>query len=317
MTTHAPALTDVAPDIDDRTATALARADATQGNGPEAFGAVLEATLAAAAVGAAVAAPYATRLWFTPWRFDAGDRVRDREAAWLQGVRPHRLRAAGRDLAAFDTGTGPTVLLVHGWGDSAARLGAFVHPLRARGLRVLGVDLPGHGGSGADPTDLYELTDVVQALIEEQAVEAVVAHSLGGQAAIKALRHATRVRAAAILAPAVSLDLSVATFQAMFALPDAAVLGLRDEITRRYGEGVWAEFDARGDVAHLDVPALVVHSDDDDRVHRADVADLAARWSSAQLTARSGLGHTKVLRDPQVVADVVDFVGRQLDQERS
>ena len=43
---------------------------------------------------------------------------------------------------------------------------------------------------------------------------------------------------------------------------------------------------------------------------RADGVQLADAWPIADLHSTDGLGHQRILRDPDVIAEVVDFVGR-------
>src|SRR5262249_10337057 len=55
------------------------------------------------------------------------------------------LRGACGDLAVWHWGSGPRVLLVHGWGGHAGRLSAFVAPLLDAGFGVVSFDAPAHG----------------------------------------------------------------------------------------------------------------------------------------------------------------------------
>ena len=71
------------------------------------------------------AAWLAERLFLSPPRFRAPDRERD----LLGRARPITLRVAGRRIAAWTRGTGPRVLLVHGWGGRGSQLGSIVEPL--------------------------------------------------------------------------------------------------------------------------------------------------------------------------------------------
>src|SRR5262245_22720923 len=48
-------------------------------------------------------------------------------------------------LAGWKWGTGPTVLLVHGWGGRSSQLGAFVTALVRAGYSALAFDAPAHG----------------------------------------------------------------------------------------------------------------------------------------------------------------------------
>ncbi len=70
-----------------------------------------------------------------------------------------------------------------------------------------------------------------------------------------------------------------------------------------------AEFDARVQAAHVDpVPTLVVHDRGDRQTPYADAERLVGALPDARLVTTEGLGHRRILRDPAVVAEVVDFV---------
>ena len=55
-------------------------------------------------------------------------------------------------------------------------------------------------------------------------------------------------------------------------------------------------------------PTLIVHDRDDPSIPVTDGAAIAAAWPASRLRVTSGLGHRRLLRDPDVVAEVVDFV---------
>ncbi len=94
---------------------------------------------------------------------------------------------AGR-LATFRWGSGPTVLLVHGWGGHAGRLAHFVSPLTAAGFSVVAFDAPGHGCSDRTLCSLPEIAESIRALAGKIDLFGVVGHSLGATAAALAAR---------------------------------------------------------------------------------------------------------------------------------
>src|SRR5688572_6659062 len=96
-----------------------------------------------------------------------------------------------------------TVLLVHGWSGRGSQLGAFVEPLERAGLRVVAFDGPGHGDSPARLGSLVTQARAVAALARALGpIEAVVAHSVGGAAALLATRSAgVCARRYALIAP--------------------------------------------------------------------------------------------------------------------
>jgi len=95
------------------------------------------------------------------------------------------LRLDGTDLQVTDTGprNGRTIVLLHGWTESLHIFDDVV-PLLGQRLRVVRIDLPGHGGSEA-PTAGYTMPQqarqVARALDALQVRHAVLAgHSMGG-----------------------------------------------------------------------------------------------------------------------------------------
>lgn len=249
------------------------------------------------------------RLWFTPWPTPTSTTAQQREARWLATTSPLRIDVDGRRIAGFQAGMGPTVLLVHGWGDYGARLGAFVAPLVVAGYRVVGVDLPSHGASGRGSTDIpSQAAALVQVGRELGGVHAVIAHSMGGATTLVAQQGGLGADALVLLAPAVRLAHAMRRFGQMFGLPQRAVQGLRDGIEARFGKTVWEDYAADLIAADLDVPALIVHDTADRQIDFADAALLARAWPTAQLAVTHGLGHQRLIRDPGVVARAAEFI---------
>jgi pimeloyl-ACP methyl ester carboxylesterase len=85
-------------------------------------------------------------------------------------------------------GSGPDVLLLHGWGSSAEGMSLVFDDL-APDYHVVSVDLPGHGQSGLPPSP-WGVNDYAHCVLRfldavRLAKPAVVAHSFGGRIAIR------------------------------------------------------------------------------------------------------------------------------------
>lgn len=101
---------------------------------------------------------------------------------WLAAVAPQVAPMGEWRIHYTDAGAGErTFVLVHGWNGSAAQWGAVASRLSAS-ARVIAVDLPGHGESGAPRVDytMELLARAVAAVLEHAAVEraVLVGHSL-------------------------------------------------------------------------------------------------------------------------------------------
>lgn len=276
---------------------------------PAAFGLTAAGARALAPLSPSLAGLAAARLWFTPWPVPVSDRALEKQALWLRSTEPLSFRTRdGHRLHGFAAGDGPNVLLVHGWGEWASNLGAFIDPLTKAGYRVAAFDLPGHGASSGSQTDAY----VNAAAVRDAAaflggVHAIVAHSMGAHATTVALHRGLEVNAVALLAPVVRLY-TVELFKEMLSLPEAAARALKATIERRYGSSVWTDLSTELLAREIETPALLVHDPDDDQVAVGDVRMLAEAWNGARLVATEGLGHGRIIRDAHVIRHVVGFL---------
>ena len=121
-------------------------------------------------------------------------------------------------LAATRTGTGPTLLLLHGIG-SARQDWATLVPHLTQDFDVLAVDLPGHGESApvrGRPT-VGALTDAVEADLDARGLDTVhvFGNSLGGRLALELARRG-RARSVVAVAPSGSNVLPERLYQLTF-----------------------------------------------------------------------------------------------------
>ena len=144
----------------------------------------------------------------------------------------------GPPLAYRELGSGPPVLLLHGWPTSSF-LWRNVMPPIARANRVIALDLPGFGGSDKPPRRALQLR-VLRAgdrrlprAARQSTAVAIAGHDLGGPVATHwALDRQERVTAFALLNTLVYPEFSEAVFAFIKA---ASTPGLREQITSPEG----------------------------------------------------------------------------------
>ncbi|MFC4783102.1 alpha/beta fold hydrolase [Nocardioides sp. MAHUQ-72] len=232
------------------------------------------------------------------------------------GGEPFVVTAQGARVRGHVFGQGPTVYLVHGWGGRGSQLAGFVEPLVAAGHRVVLFDGPAHGDSDPGPAgprrshgvELGKALDAVFARFGP--AEAVVAHSLGAVATYLSLRFGwLGTRRLVLLAPLVEVGSLFDQFQGALGFGERTRRAFDREVHAFVGVPV-AEFDARHQAAHVDpVPTLVVHDVGDRQTAYADAQRLVDGLPDASLVTTEGLGHRRILRDPDVIARVVAFIG--------
>jgi predicted alpha/beta hydrolase family esterase len=257
---------------------------------------------------------FAERLFTTPRRHTRPDRERAvlasaRELSIDVTLRAPRWNGATIRLAAWHWGTGPAVLLVHGWEGRGSQLGAFVEPLVAAGMSVVAFDAPGHGDSPDHRLYLTDLADCVTDVIAAIGpVHAIIAHSFGAAAVLLANRRsgasATRN---VMVAPNVLIDDAVRRFAHLVGLDENDRTALEQRLADQTGVGI-DDLAIDRLAADRDDALLVVHDRDDSEVAFEHGRRLAETWPNATLRDTNGLGHRRILRDPDVLAAAVAFV---------
>ncbi|MFD0154648.1 alpha/beta hydrolase [Streptomyces sp. NPDC127132] len=241
-------------------------------------------------------------------------RPRPEEQALFAAARTGHLRVRGKDVVTYAWGDGRRpVLLVHGWSSRASRLTAFAEALVERGYSPVAFDAPGHGESSGRASNIVEYRAIIRELHAEHGdFDAVVAHSFGVLATHLALRDGVRAGRFVGLGGVGSFTMLLAGFRAGFGVDELVVRRMRAYVERRLvpdEPGIWDRFDADRSPAELDLPVLLFHDEDDDMVPVVQARRLArAHGDRARLVVTRGLGHRRILTDPGVVAEAVEFV---------
>jgi pimeloyl-ACP methyl ester carboxylesterase len=219
-----------------------------------------------------------------------------------------RLQSGTKRLVAWTWGTGPRVLLAHGWEGTAQDMVPIANALAEHGRRVTVFDMPAHGRSSGRTTTLVEMAEAVGAVARVTGTpDAVIGHSLGAAAAVLAMRDGLGARAAALLAPVAEPWLFVRRLGAVLALSEPRYEGLVGEIERRAGTGIHA-IDGATAARALTASALILHDPADRQVPFSHGEALASAWRGATLYAVQGLGHRRVLYDAGAIDRVVRHV---------
>ena len=265
--------------------------------------------------------PYASACWAellfrTPPRF--APLVHEREV--LARGRYRAIPFLRGRLATWTFGEGPPVLLVHGWGGHAGRLGRFVEPLVRSGFSVVAFDAPGHGLSSGRRSSLPDFVTAIDFLASEHAaaehspLAGIVGHSMGASAAALAIRRGLPVPRAVLLAPPADPEEYARRFSRYFGIPSEVCDGMKRRLEGRYAVS-WDDLRIDVPVERAATELLVVHDRGDARVPWKDGLAVARAWPGARLLTTNGLGHHKILRGGAVVSAAVHFL-RELPARR-
>jgi pimeloyl-ACP methyl ester carboxylesterase len=231
-----------------------------------------------------------------------------RVAERLQGVEAVVVPTTWGDLRAWRVGSGPAVLLVHGWQDDNSLWSPLIDELDRRGRALVAFDLPGHGASGGDWGVSFEGTDAILAVAASMGpIDSIVAHSAGCGMSVAAIGEGLAVERAALIAPPLREGDRWRRYAAKLGVSEEIALAARDAYFQRVGrsrEG-WR---ARAGYLALDVDVLVVHSRDDEHNPVTDTEAVIRQHPRARLELVDGLTHRRTARDAGVVGLVADFL---------
>ena len=251
-----------------------------------------------------LASRWAEFLFRTPMR----QRRLKKEIAWLARGRFQPIPFRGGALASWSWGEGPLVVLVHGWTGHAGRLTGYVPALVEAGFSVLAFDAPGHGISPGFHSSLPCFAEALLAVSRALGpFHGLIAHSLGASAAVLAIADGLSLEKAIFLAPATDPDHYSSRFARTLRIPDPIRESMKLRIERRYGVS-WQSFRLAERAAAMRTSLVVFHDRGDTKVPFTDGASIAAAWPGAQLVQTRGLGHHKILREPEVVFRAVEFL---------
>ncbi|HJV21545.1 MAG TPA: alpha/beta hydrolase [Holophagaceae bacterium] len=249
----------------------------------------------------------AQALFITPPRHRAP--ARERES--LRHMTPLRIPYGKGHLQAHSRGTGPLVLLLHGWGGRGGQLRAFAAALADAGFRAVLLDAPAHGGSPGWQSSIPQFAEALRAAEAHLGpLHGIVGHSLGGISTLAALADGLEARRAVVIAAPSHPQRFYRQLLERLGVAPGRWEALEAAFERRVGRA-WQEVEGTALARRLTVPLLVIHDDQDREIPLAEAVATAAAHPDAKLLTTSGLGHRRILKDPHVIREVVRFMGSE------
>jgi pimeloyl-ACP methyl ester carboxylesterase len=226
----------------------------------------------------------------------------------LEQSSKHRvpLRADGMDVVVHIEGSGPLVILAHGWAGSGGQFSALKPLLLENGFRVAAFDAPGHGSSPGKFSNAGQFARLIAAIHREHGPTlTVIGHSLGGLAAAMTVPE-VRPRGMVLVCPMPSFEFALDQYQSHLSFG----AGVKERIARRVEDAVQVkrEFGKLEPALESKTPTLLIHDETDRVVPVSASRELRQRYPHIQYLETHNLGHSRLLRDSQVHQQILSFV---------
>jgi pimeloyl-ACP methyl ester carboxylesterase len=260
------------------------------------------------------APPLAERIFRLVFYVPVKYRVPEKEKEAENSAQLSGLQVGNRTIQLYGWGdeSRPYTLFVHGWAGRATQFRKFIKPLNDAGYFALGFDGPAHGNSDGRKTSILEFERTLKKIFEVKGKPtAVITHSFGGAAVLYSVMNGLPVSTLVNIAtPSVPDEILKTYLRAIHgSWPSAEKL--KSYVKKATGKS-FDEFTALHTVVHLPHPVklLIVQDHDDPDVYPLHADELLKVYPSAEILRTSGLGHTRILKDDDVVKKCVDFIRR-------
>ncbi len=231
------------------------------------------------------------------------------EAAAMSSATALRFGANG-EHAAFAWGSGPLVILVHGWNGRAAQMAPLATALAAQGYKCVAPDITGNGAPGLRATRWHYFLRDIEALTKALATDvfAFIGHSSGGTTMMAARRHGLigAERYICISSPADPF-LSIDSAEERFAPRTAVMNRYKDSIADEF-RMTWDDLAAGGSYAGAGKELLLVYAKKDRMVPHSEGDRVHALCRGSSLVKLEGYGHRSVLSAPELSSEAIRFL---------
>jgi len=269
--------------------------------GPKAVGLALNAE---ALVSSRKAAEKALDIFCTP----RNGRVRPHQKKFLDQFERKVLLLDELEIATYEhVGSGPKILLCHGWESNGFRWRKLFARLKENDFHVIMMDAPSHGESGGEKFNALLYADMINVVGKHYRPEVICGHSVGGMASIIYLYKAKPefMKKAIILASPDRLSDITDNYFSIIGGSSRLRKAYEKLFPEKFGKDM-SYYSAAKFAEEIDIPALIVHDRDDNINKYVEGQRIHEAWKGSELYTTTNLGHS--LQSPEVFDKVDEFL---------
>lgn len=258
-----------------------------------------------------LAGKWAWKLFFTPFRFP----VPQKEQEVADRANKFTFEAEGYTIQGYEWGSGDkTIFLLHGWSGRATQWREFIKPLNDSGYKVIAIDGPGHGSSSGKMTDIMKYQRILQETLGlYPEIETMITHSFGGAATMFGIQNGLKMKRLVNIGTPTDADYIVSDFLRRINATAKSGERFKQRVIKNFGNP-FEYYSVKETIKHANnTDLLMIHDRLDKEVPVQHSIDLHEDNPHTKLVMTEGLGHMRILRDKEVIAQAIDFVSEQVE----
>lgn len=233
---------------------------------------------------------------------------------FLRDAKKETLHLREMDIQTYHwKGSGPSVLLLHGWESSTARWHALFPILRENNYDIYAIDAPAHGKSSGSRFNIFMYCQILQAYFEHRGgtQDIWIGHSGGGMASIyytSRTEFTYRPKEMVCMAVPGELENFIDKFCSFVGANERVKYGIEQRFLRNL-DARFADINFKEFVKKVVVPGLIIHDEEDDVAPIEGARVMHQNWAGSRLATTRGCGHS--LTGDIVPALVLSYLQRE------
>lgn len=204
-------------------------------------------------------------------------------------------------------GSGPTVLLAHGWESNASRWQYILEDLKKKDFNIVALDAPVHGQSGGKLFSAIFYAEFLAEVIKHYNPMTLIGHSVGGMASVfcQYNNNFENIKKLVLLGAPAHFTGVFSRYKQMMGYNRRISNGLDNLVLQRFGKPV-DYFSAANFTQSITADGLIIHDKHDKIIPYEDALEFKSKYNNAELITTTGFGHG--LRDNSLTPRIIDFI---------
>ncbi|NNE25889.1 MAG: alpha/beta hydrolase [Saprospiraceae bacterium] len=243
---------------------------------------------------ALISPKFAARQAFKLFKTPRARKLTASEIKYLKSAQIDNIQVKEHTIAVYHwKGTGPSILLVHGWESNSARWRLFIKMLQDLDYNIYALDAPAHGMSTGKYFTPLEYAEAIDLVVRKFKIQKILAHSVGAYATIiyASMMHPPENLDYLILkAPTGSFRRTTETYFDLLNFNLRLRKAYVALIESSYDKTI-ADFASFNLIKNVDIPGILIH-DKTDRVLPIEDSHLIDRaWTNGKFIITEHFGH--------------------------